>query len=147
MNISFDSSIVISSAQGFSIEDVQEFYETVGYSVPVLPQDKIVVARKNGEIIGAVRVCHENDLLVLRGMQVSSSYQGQGLGSKMLVEIDKHIKDCECWCLPYAHLENFYSKIGFNRACPENAPQFLQDRLKIYQERGMDNILMCRVGV
>jgi N-acetylglutamate synthase-like GNAT family acetyltransferase len=122
------------------------FYEQCGYHYEPQSDEEIVVAKIGEDIVGAVRLCHENGVLVLRGMQVRDDQRGHGLGTKMLQELQAVIGDRECYCLPYAHLGNFYGQIGFEIVGEDDVPDFLRERIQSYRNKknGKSYMLMVR---
>ena len=123
---------------------VASFYASVGYGGGALPGDRILVARAEGDIIGAVRLCDEEGTLVLRGMYVAEERRGQGLGSLLLESMTVAIGPAECWCIPYIHLVSFYSKIGFHEPESESIPEFLAARRARYEASGQEVVVMWR---
>ncbi len=69
----------------------------------------------------------ESSILVLRGMYVSEERQRQGLGTRLLALASSEIGSAECWCVPYAHLVEFYSRIGCRLGA---SPHLLRTRLE-----------------
>lgn len=123
---------------------VQSFYLSVEYDVGVQPDDRLLVARVDRKIVGAVRLCVEHGSLVLRGMYVAEERLGLGIGTGLLDSTSAAIGSSECWCIPYTRLTNFYSRIGF-RVCGEGAiPLFLTERRERYMAGGKDVVVMKR---
>jgi len=60
--------------------EVSEFYKSCGRSASLYPKDILVLARMNSDIVGVVRLCHEENAYVLRTMQVREDLQGKGFG-------------------------------------------------------------------
>jgi N-acetylglutamate synthase-like GNAT family acetyltransferase len=112
---------------------VNNFYDETGYRGQAETKDKLVIATQENKIIGAVRLVDENNVIVLRGMQVGDAYQRQGVGSAMLKKISQLLEGKECYCLPLEHLEKFYGQIGFKKIDIQEAPKFLQDRANKYK--------------
>jgi GNAT superfamily N-acetyltransferase len=83
-----------------------------------------------------VRLAPEHGTPVLRGMQVHPDHRRQGVGSKLLARISEELGESSCYCIPYAHLVQFYSQIGFDVIEITLAPPFLKERLESYQARG-----------
>jgi len=120
-----------------SVDDLpaaQEFYNSVGYKSGIAPGCDIAAARIGGEIVGLSMICHENEMLVLRGMQVDPTFQRQGIGRQILERTKELLSDRECWAIPYDHLENFYGTVGFVRVDEEEAPEFLKERIGGYRQ-------------
>ena len=120
------------------------FYRTVGYGGGCNPGDRLLVARECQRIVAAVRLCEEEGIRVLRGMYVTEDRRGQGIGSKLLESADGAIGGSECWCVPYEHLADFYSRIGFREHTVESAPKFLTERRSRYLARGHVVTIMRR---
>jgi hypothetical protein len=53
-----------------------------------------------------------------------------------LARISEELGESACCCIPYAHLVQFYSRIGFGVTEPARSPRFLKERLEGYQARG-----------
>ena len=80
----------------------QRFYESRGYGgAAVVPSDFVVLAKEPDRIVGVGRLCQEQELLWLRGMQVEPQFQRQGIGARILGRLDQEIGNRRCCCLPY----------------------------------------------
>lgn len=124
----------------------QGFYGSVGY-MDRISADSLVVAafeRDTGMMIGAVRLCTESGDLLLRGMMVASGRQRQGVGSLMVRELEKHIGNRTCYCLPHDWLTGFYGQIGFVTIPDDLAPGHLQERLHRYRAGPYPHVLVMR---
>jgi N-acetylglutamate synthase-like GNAT family acetyltransferase len=139
-----ETALQIKVATGGKLLAAARFYESVGYKVPIQASDRVVVVEDADLVIGVARIANEERVLILRGMQVSESYQRRGIGSLILAELDRLIGRRECWCLPYTHLDGFYSRIKFEQVDPDTAPPFLRERYDSYIAAGYDNIIMRR---
>lgn len=116
-------------------------YQLCHYTAGLSEDDQVVIAIED-EIVGAVRIASENNVKVLRGMQIAPDWQREGIGSNMLLFLAEHIDLTDCYCLPYRHLIKFYGLIGFEEIDTTDAPSFLTERLKGYVDRGLDTIIM-----
>jgi len=123
---------------------IESFYSEVGYGGGVSPSDRILIVRHSGEIIAAVKLSTEHGVLVLRGMYVGEPLRGTGVGSKLLERIAEEIGLAACWCIPYSHLERFYSQIGFRAVENGQAPEFLAARKRRYLAADHQVIIMWR---
>ena len=132
----------IRKAEPRDIEAIRSFYESVGYSSGASEEDLIFLAESGNQLLGVVRLCQEHQFQVLRGMQVHPDHQKKGIGTQLLDAIQPAVARQSCWCIPYAHVEEFYGTIGFERADPETAPFFLQERIREYTRRGFNVICM-----
>jgi len=126
--------VVIRLAKIEDFDRVNTFYANNGSSARVTVDQQVIVAETGPALIGAVRLCVEEDLLVLRTMRVSGPHQRRGIGTRILKALEPLI-DRTCYCLPYAHLTGFYGQIGFVEIAPNDAPPHLRDRLAEYQTR------------
>jgi N-acetylglutamate synthase-like GNAT family acetyltransferase len=123
---------------------VAAFYRTVGYGLEIDPDDRILTTKIENKIVAAVRLCNEENLLVLRGMYVSANQRRRGIGTKLLDSISAAIGSGECWCVPYTHLRDFYARSGFSECDPRFAPDFLRVRSAAYRKAGHKVIIMKR---
>ena len=136
--------VQVSRANKTEYQEVASFYQSCGYSCTVAELDLVLLARENGELLGAVRLCQEENKLVLRGMYVHGGKQGQGIGTALLGGISVEIGDRECWCIPYTQLTEFYGRAGFEMAARGSAPLFLQQRMTYYKSQGKSVLIMVR---
>ena len=126
----------------------QEFYAERQYRGGIGPEDMVLLAERDGDLVGIVRLAPEEGVTMLRGMQVHPSVQRQGIGKQLLAAVARVLGTQACFCIPYAHLVDFYGGIGFAPIAPANAPPFLRLRLEGYQRRadGKEYLLMYREG-
>ncbi|MBW4623784.1 MAG: GNAT family N-acetyltransferase [Cyanosarcina radialis HA8281-LM2] len=129
--------------QGF--KEIQIFYDRCGYGGGLNQEDSIFIARLEGKIVGAVRLCPNTGFCVLRGMRVIDPFQRQGIGTRLLQECTALLVDRVCYCIPWQHLLAFYERSGFAEIAPAQAPELLRDRWKNYVDRGLNVILMRRL--
>jgi GNAT superfamily N-acetyltransferase len=137
-------------AQPGELERIAAFYRDNGYEPTISPADVIVVAEvaeNEGAFCGAVRLCDEGGVLVLRGMRVCEHMRRQGIGTRLLHAVEPVIGGRGCFCIPHRYLRSFYGQIGFVEIEPSEAPDFLRERCATYgREYGLDVILMRRPG-
>jgi predicted N-acetyltransferase YhbS len=141
------SMLLLSQALLNEIEDVKTFYKQVGYGGEVKREDHIFLARMDGQLVGVVRLCPEMGVLVLRGMQVLSSFQKQRIGNKLLQSCSDQLAGKSCYCIPWRYLRDFYGQIGFQEISSIEAPMFLQERFENYVARKMDVVLMHKPAI
>jgi uncharacterized glyoxalase superfamily protein PhnB/N-acetylglutamate synthase-like GNAT family acetyltransferase len=128
-------------------ERIAAFYRDNDYRPAISPADVIVVAENAGALCGAVRICDERDVLVLRGMRVGKDMRRRGIGTHLLQAVEPVIGARECFCIPHRHLRSFYGRIGFVEVEAAEAPSFLRERCAEYRrEYGLDVIVMRRPG-
>jgi GNAT superfamily N-acetyltransferase len=133
--------VIIRFAEINEYAEVLAHYKTCNYNGGAADEDIIAIAIDE-VLIGAVRVCNEHCIQVLRGMQIKPEWQKKGIGSAMLKFVIDHVDMNGCYCLPYKHLRLFYASIGFEEIAPQNAPVFLAERLEKYLSSGNDIIIM-----
>jgi GNAT superfamily N-acetyltransferase len=134
------------SAIGISeFPQVAALYRECGYGGGIDDADKAIAAKIGESVVAAVRLCQESGVTVLRGMQVLPAYQRQGIGSKLLSACVPCFNCGAVYCLPYAHLADFYGTVGFTTARQQDLPQFLQDRQAGYVSSGLGTIAMSRL--
>ncbi|MGG7604173.1 GNAT family N-acetyltransferase [Massilia sp. BKSP1R2A-1] len=119
-------------------------YAEAGYGAALGADDTVIVAKAGATLAGVVRLCAEEGVTVLRGMQVRAACQGQGIGARLLAACVPHMAKNATFCLPYTHLEHFYAAAGFARVHGAALPAILNQRLAAYRERGQDVIAMRR---
>ena len=135
--------LMFSRIESQDIGEVEAFYSLCGYGGGVNKQDLVFTVRVDGVLVGAVRLCRENDYLALRGMQILPAFQRQGVGTQLLQECIGQIEQV-CYCLPYKHLEPFYRQVGFELILSSDVPCELVERLDAYLKRGLNVVLMRR---
>ncbi|HJO93731.1 MAG TPA: GNAT family N-acetyltransferase [Victivallales bacterium] len=114
------------------------FYKNCGYGGKFTPSDIVVYAVDNETPIGVGRLSLENEVFILRGMQILQKYQGKGIGTTLLNKLIEALPDRECFCLPYTHLLDFYRKVGFRKCNINEVPRFLKTRLQSYRANKID---------
>lgn len=140
--------LTISRAEAVLFE-VNSFYSACNRSTSINPEDMLVLAHLDRDLVGVVRLCFERNTCVLRTMQVRDDLQGKGLGRLILKrfrDLLGELKVDKIFCMPYAHLEYFYGLIGFQMIDPASAPIFLQERADDFHRRNPEKkvILMVR---
>lgn len=136
--------ISVTAAEGDDLNEVAQFYELVGYGGGVSANDVTIIAKSNSCLIGAVRLCREEDFKVLRGMHIHPDYQRQGIGQMLLSHCSSYLDDSHAYCLPYAHLVAFYEQIKFAVAETSELPLLLSQRLSAYVSAGQSVLAMKR---
>jgi GNAT superfamily N-acetyltransferase len=122
---------------------VSAFYRETGYEGRVRADDRLVLAERDGELVGVYRLAREHGVLVLRGMRVHASVQRQGVGARLLVPL-LDLDEC-CYCVAHAHLDSFYGRAGFEPLADESTPAFLSERLASYRARRLDVRVLRRL--
>ena len=79
-------------------------------------------------------------------MRIAEKWRRRGIGSQMLRFLDAWLGNRECYCVPYAHLVEFYGQIAFVEIAPAAAPPFLADRLAEYRRQALNVTIMVRLA-
>ena len=138
--------IVVRRADPMDRARIEAFCNERGYRGFLSPEAAVVIAERGLDVAGLGRVQPDNGVLVLRGMGVDSGCRRRGIGTRLLELLIAEIGARRCYCIPYAHLREFYGRAGFADLDLDSAPHFLRDRILEYRNAGNDVILMCRPG-
>jgi predicted N-acetyltransferase YhbS len=125
---------------------IDALYREAGYGAPIGADDTLIVARTGTLVVGAVRLCAEEGVTVLRGMHVKRSFQRQGIGARLLEACLPHLDAGPAYCIPYTHLVSFYAGAGFELLAGSDLPPFLAQRLAGYQVQGQPVLAMHRAA-
>jgi N-acetylglutamate synthase-like GNAT family acetyltransferase len=127
---------------------IEDFYKKNRYDSPISADDHFLVIENEDEIIGALRVCNEEGVFVLRGMHVADALQRQSIGSELLVYFCDFIDNKECYCIAHRYLKSFYGRVGFEEPELCEVPEFLNARLHHYQTKlGLDVLLLSKPAI
>lgn len=121
---------------------IQNFYKKTTYKSAdsTLPQDEIVAAYKHDEVIGLYRLCHEEEICVLRGFYVLETYRANGIGTAMLQQLKSIAKGKDVYLICVKNRNGFYAKAGF-KVATNNISEILLQRRNKYNNPEM-NILL-----
>lgn len=125
--------------------DIAVLYAEAGYGAAIDAADTVIVAKDDAQLLGVVRLCSEQGVTVLRGMQIRSTVQRQGIGAQLLAACRFGLDQGRSFCLPYSHLISFYGAAGFVVTPSAELPDFLVKRLASYLADGKDVIAMQRL--
>lgn len=124
---------------------VAALYREWNYSGKALPDDTLIVAEDDGQIVGVVRLVLEHGHCLLRGMRVQPQYQRTGVGTRMLRQFLEPLRGRECFAIPFSHLLGFYGQIGFREIAVDQAPPHLVERAESYRTRGHEVTIIRRL--
>jgi len=119
-------------------------YEAWGYQAGIAPTDVVYVAERSELIVGIVRRSREEGFTLLRGMYVEPSARSTGIGTLLLAAFARDLGEQACFCIPFAHLTEFYRREGFATVPEAEMPAPLALRLHRYRQEGHDVLLMLR---
>jgi GNAT superfamily N-acetyltransferase len=133
------------TARPDEIGRIAEFCQAEGYRPAIRPGDLVVLATEGDELCGALRLCEEGGVLVLRGMRVAEPLRRQGIGTQLLSAAEPLIGGRACFCIAHRYLEPFYGRVGFSPADEGQSPSFLRERCAAYQrDDGLDVVILRR---
>jgi N-acetylglutamate synthase-like GNAT family acetyltransferase len=126
---------------------VDAFYEQEGKSHRARNSDLFFAAFIENTIVGICRFCIEEDTPLLRSMIIHAPLRSHKIGAKILESFEKYLNENKLgptYCIPYDHLESFYSRIQFKVIQEEDAPLFLQERIKEYRKKSSDHFMIMK---
>lgn len=126
---------------------VDPFFESLARTARAQPGDHFFLAKCGTELLGLVRYCEENHVPMLRGMLIAERARRQGAGRALLKAFDAHLKRNRIgnvYCVPHDHLTTFYGSIGFRRVSENTGPAFLRERVQLYRENGMPDVILMK---
>lgn len=107
-------------------------------------REQVVMCTIDGEVVAVAKLACEEDVLVLRGVQVAERWQGKGLGARLLEAVATRAS-VTSYVIPYRHLEDFYARAGWLRI-EGHIPEFLRARCAKYRANG-DDLFIARRDV
>ena len=126
---------------------INAFYKDVGYHSNWSPTERAFCSLINNEVVGAVKVENIHSVSILRGMYLTEQIRNKGYGSKFIQFIEPILNKTTSFCIPFAHLEQFYAQIGFKKIKMQQLPLFLQKRFVTYESNGHTIIAMQRDNI
>jgi N-acetylglutamate synthase-like GNAT family acetyltransferase len=136
--------VQITQAGPDDLPAIRDLYAQAGYGAAIDGADTVLMAKVDGQLAGVVRLCMEQGVTVLRGMQVQPAFQRQGVGSALLAACVPVLDRGPAYCLPYTHLTGFYGALGFEPVGADQLPAFLACRLAGYLDKGQQVLAMRR---
>ncbi len=115
------SDIQLSWCGDDEIEWVNEEYKKIDFKLSSLKTDRIALASYKGVYAGLGRLCQVEDTVYeLGGMHVPPNYRGLGIARKIVqFLLESKITVSTVYCLPFAHLQDFYESEGFQEISKE----------------------------
>lgn len=130
------------------LDEIKRFYQRNDYTGPTREDDQVVVAQKNSDVVGVVRLVEEQGVVLLRGMYIDETMRRQGIGQRMLESFQDVLNQNsahETYLICGHHLISFYGRIGFKPVVNSSeAPEFLVQRSVGYAQTYGPQIIMKR---
>lgn len=120
---------------------LNRFYKRNGHKGKASNKDHAYWLKEDKKILAAVRFTPTADGILLRGLWVDKAFRQQGIGSTLLQACRPYWQGQDCYCFPYQHLQDFYTKLGFSSP-NASTPLFFLQQLTRYQQRGEKILLM-----
>ncbi|ABV86113.1 GNAT family N-acetyltransferase [Shewanella pealeana] len=96
------------------------------------------------EIAASARIRPIGQLAILTGMLVHPDFRGQGVGHRLMRELESVLCDGNTYIFALAHLEQFYAQHGF--CAVSSAPNDIQQLFLKYQGSDKELVLMGLAG-
>lgn len=128
--------IKIRHIQGAELGWVNERYAEVGF-VSSSESDFVVVAELDGARAGVGRLVPvEAGVGELGGIYVLPQFRGRAVARAIVTWLLDHSPYDRLFCIPFAHLERFYSGFGFAPLAPDvTVPQAIAGKRRWCEER------------
>ena len=140
----FHDQVAIRIGEATDHPRARDAYERWGYHGGVLAGDCVFLAERGEDLVGVVRLTDEDGVRMLRGMQIAPQERRRGTGTQLLHALVSRLGDVPCYCVPFAHLAEFYGQVGFEEIRLSEGPPFLVERIARYREEGHRVTLMRR---
>ncbi len=113
-----DKEIIIRDAEEREIHWVNAKYDEIGFKHASYSEGIILIAEIDGKKAGLGRLLRvDTDSFELGGMYVFPGYRKAGIARVMVEALLHRAKSCpRIFCLPFAHLAQFYRSFGFQPA-------------------------------
>ena len=134
-------------SRGDALPELLEFYLREWKDTSLRETDLFFVAYQSDAIVGAVRFCVESETAMFRSLLIDKNLRGAGIGKALVDACVAYMEEQQvgpAYCLPYPHLEKFYTSAGFEKIIGDQIPEFLSLRMAGYASRGSNVICMRR---
>ncbi len=121
----------------------QKFYKANGHNSKTNRNDKIFACLYKGSLVGCLRLAPCDTERLLRGVFISPSFRGMGLGRKLIQHALSNARFKTVWTFPYSHLTLFYKALGFSEQNVAQTPSAIEAALLSYQKQGRDICVMA----
>ena len=111
---------------------VNQFYKRV-YKKGLASKDEAVFILKGKEIICSGKLKTLGNQLLLTGVACDAKFRGQGYAS-LLIEKILLVQKQPVYCFPYAHLQAFYSRLGFVHVDTQMPPEIIKKKFYSYSK-------------
>lgn len=113
---------------------VNQFYKRV-YKKGIAGKNEAVFIIKNSQqIICSAKLKNIEQHLLLTGVACDKDFQQQGYATALIKQLLSQ-QQAPVFCFPYAHLDDFYQRLGFEHLAIQQAPAAIEQRFLRYQQQ------------
>ncbi len=102
---------------------INQFYKRV-YKKGLASKDEAVFILKDKEVICCAKLKTLDEQLLLTGVACDPKHRGKGYASLLINKI-LLVQTQSIYCFPYAHLQSFYSQLGFVLVDSQTVPEII----------------------
>lgn len=137
-------SLSLSAATPDDLKWMNEVYTQINFQPASAKSDTCVVARLDGERIGMGRLIHFDDQAdEVAGIYTDPEQRGKGIASAIVRWLIEQSKARTIYCLPFDHLEAFYSSFGFQTRSPRgDEPEPVRAKLAWCRESQPHDVIL-----
>lgn len=117
-----------------------KYYKAQGVSSSAAKSNRVMVARKNNEIIGIARLAPIGKYWFLTGVHVTENDRGQGVASQLIRALCALQPDI--YSFPHQHLVGLYQSLNFTQLSLQELPTELTARFLAYSKQGRKIVAM-----
>lgn len=121
---------------------IKKLYKAHYPSAKVKRDELIIIAQREKQIVGVVRLRDVEKYQLLTGMLTIPSVRGKGYGGAILEYCAQHHLHHGVFCYAYKHLKAFYARHGFEEVDVDDLPNTLKQKYLRYSESGKDLVPM-----
>jgi len=122
---------------------VNQFYKRVYKKGIAGKNEAVFILRNEQQIICSAKLKTLEGSLLLTGVACDPDHQHQGYASQLVKQLLEKQQQ-SIFCFPYAHLEDFYQRLGFTHLAVEEAPEEIQTRILRYRQHRDLLLMVCK---
>jgi len=125
------------------IPESRERVPAASFHATVNGGEQVVLGTIDGDVVAVAKLAREHGVVILRGVQVSEKWRGQGLGERLMSAVTSRADGEPCYVIALGPLEAFYARAGFVRET-RDVPAFIAERCARYRSNGDDVFVAFR---
>jgi len=104
------------------LESANHIYAQIDFALSEPPRDQTFGGFVNDQLVGLARINHHADAREIGGFWTHPEHRGRSVATRLLCHVlDLLPMDRRCFCIPFAHLADFYRAHGFRDLEPEDS--------------------------